>query len=187
MPRGDTTWASEIRWHPFKNDSGEAVPAWAALRIVGIDGNKVLYTCRKPNADGIADVVFNGPAEVPEGGHGLCTRDFPAFVLYDPADGLPAAGQVWGTKANSWKLRKGQSGFIIHGGAVAAEERVYVIPLGGATEVTGVARVTGTLVDGVYHISHLGDGTFNTTTRTFSTAKRVLVLDAARITIPDAP
>lgn len=57
---------------------------------------------------------------------------------------------------------------------------------GGAAEMTGVARVTTQLIDG-YNVSHLGQGTFNTTTKTFPSSKRVLVLDAALITIPDSP
>lgn len=62
---------------------------------------------------------------------------------------------------------------------------VYSCTVGGGGQETrtGVARVTITRIDG-YYVSRLGTGTFNTATKTFSSGRDILVLDAAEATIP---
>ena len=141
----------EIRWHPFKNESGETVPAWAVLYVQGIDGATGLYSVGQPQVDGmtIGSAMFNGPAAVPAGGYGSCTRDWPATALYDPNDGEPVAGQIWGTGAFQWALRLGQPGFEIQGGVSAEDSRVQVLAAdaGGSNAVRPVF-VTGPAVAG---------------------------------------
>ena len=144
-------YVEAVRWHPFRNVSGELVPALAALKVVAIDGVSGLYTCTKPDQNGLppARVVFNGPADLDEGAYGHCTRDFPATALYEANDGVPAAGQIWGTKAGEWKLRLGQPGFEIHGGVSAEQTRVQVVlqDAAGGSSVRPV-YVTGPAVSG---------------------------------------
>lgn len=173
-----------IRWHPFLNNSGETVPAWAVLRVESLDGETGLYTLRKPNADSQLNVVFNGPTDVPTGGYGACTRDYPATVLYDAADGTPAADQEWGAGNGSFKLRKGKAGFRIIGGVVAADTRVEVAAMGGGgTDPSAVVQVTSERVSTVYYRSYKGTQ-FNEPTRSFASKEEILVLDAQDIGFP---
>ncbi len=111
---------SQIRWLSCKNANVGTIPAFGLVRVTGANGDRVL-TVDKPNADSQA-VLVNGPADIPAGGNGICTRDSPADVLYDTGDGTPANGDTWGAAAGSWKLRSGKTGFAIED---AAAGRAY--------------------------------------------------------------
>lgn len=125
MPRGNATWDTEARWLAARNGTtpSERIPGYAAVRVVSIDNTTGLVTVAKPNADN-QKVYFVGPGDMATGGDGLLTRDWPAWALYDTADGAPAAGQEWGVAADGFKLRSGKTGYRIVGGA--ADGRVLV-------------------------------------------------------------
>lgn len=105
---------AQIRWLPVYNTSGETVPAFAAMRISGIDSSTGVFTVAKPNTnDATANILFNGPVEIPAAHYGIATADFPASVRYETGDGTPVNGDEWGVSSGDWKLRNARSGFLI--------------------------------------------------------------------------
>src|SRR6266700_6989666 len=123
------------RWLPFQNNSGTEAPPYGCLKITEItDG--ILQAIRPDSGRGI--YAFNGPQAVPAGGtagpdsvtRGLCSQDYPAFALYDSADGTPANGEIWGPGTDTFKLKKGKPGFLIVGGVDATNKVVTVTPPG---------------------------------------------------------
>jgi hypothetical protein len=120
-----------IRWLECRNASAEEAPGFALVKIAGVDADGTLQLA-KPDTDGQDGLVL-GPAALAAGARGLCTADFPAWALYDVADGTPALGETWGAGAGSWKLRKNKPGWRVLGGA--ADGRVIVL----RNELTGLA------------------------------------------------
>lgn len=129
MSRGDATWYTESRWLAARSVAAETIPAFGAVRVSGVGNADGLISVGQPNADN-QGVYFNGPFDVAVTADGLVTRDWPAWALYESSDGTPAQGEEWGVRAGGYKLRRGQTGYIIVGGA--ADERVLVEDAGGS-------------------------------------------------------
>lgn len=104
----------------FKNASGQAVPARGIIQItdaLAIGRARVLKAV-KPIDDDADKLLYyiNGPTEIPNNKTGQASRGLHAtWALFDSADGTPEFGEEWGPKDGSWKLRKGEKGFIIVG------------------------------------------------------------------------
>lgn len=111
---------------PYKNNSGEAIPAYGIVRsdgVVSAIGGRVIISAEKPNTYGSQYTHFlNGPVAVPDGGYGSCTGIFPALVLVDSA--TFTAGECVGPRNNLWWA------MIDTGGFVALESKVVT---GGGT------------------------------------------------------
>jgi len=132
------------RWHRFINNAGTTAVAHAPLRITGFSSR--LYQVDRPNDLGAFGLTpINGRHDVPAGGKGLLTFDYPTFVEYNTAK-TPAAGEQWGPVKDTWKIELDSIGFVIIGDA--DDGRVLVMPTGnftflgqfdGATTATGVA------------------------------------------------
>lgn len=115
-------WQRQIRWLPCDN-VGVSIPGFSLARSTGVDPITGNIRLAQPNADG-QDVYAIGPQSIAAGGSGWCTRDWPAYVQYDPAGGVPAVGDTWGVAAGSFLLTKTKAGFAVYGGA--ANGRVLV-------------------------------------------------------------
>ena len=124
---------SDIRWLPFRNDSGETAPAFGVMRITGavaVEGQTVI-TIAKPNT-AFANVLvapfvlINAGFDVADGAYGSGTLDLPTFALYDSADGTPNVGEAWGPENGSWKLNRKRIGFLTLGG-LTTDNRVGVV------------------------------------------------------------
>lgn len=113
------------RWLRATNSAGETVPAHALVKPVGSDTADV-YEADKPDADGQFVFVW-GIQETPDGFVGAMTNDFPAYALYDAADGVPAVGETWGAGSGTFKLKKGKAGFRIVGDPDTTLEIVPVV------------------------------------------------------------
>lgn len=104
---------------PFRNDSGETVPAYGVMRVVNkttIDARPI-YTIGKPNTTFQRRYLVNSPTEVIDGGRGWGTWLWHAdYVLYDSGSGTPAFGEEWGAQNGTWTLAKNRPGFLIDGG-----------------------------------------------------------------------
>jgi hypothetical protein len=125
---------SAIRPLEYLNNSGAlVVPAFGLLRIVS--DNTGVLTMDQPNADS-QSVYVNSPVAVQPSKNGSCSNDWPHYVQYNPADGTPAVGDVWGAAAGSYQLRKnnGQQGF-----RVAGTPRTIA---GGTISIVMVEKVT---------------------------------------------
>ena len=111
------TPAAKIR---FKNNSSEAAPAFAVMRITGVTKYDCL-TIDKPNSTFKRLYLVNGRQAVPAAGYGFGSylmsqlsdpRD--NYVLYDT--GTPAIGEYWGAKDAQWTLSVNRPGFYVLGG-----------------------------------------------------------------------
>jgi hypothetical protein len=106
---------------PFRNDSGETVPAYAVMRITGsatVDGTEHL-TIEKPSYTFQRKYLVNLGSEVANGDTGTGTwfdESKTQYVLYDEADGTPA-GEEWGAWPGQWSLKKERLGFTLINGA----------------------------------------------------------------------
>jgi hypothetical protein len=115
---------NSIRWLAFRNDAGQSIPAFAALRPLGVvelAGEAVLRV-GQPNADG-ATGLFNGPFAVDADGLGSCTSDLPCYAAYDTLH-TPAVGEMWGPVAGQWTLARDKPGYRIVGGAIDGRVQV---------------------------------------------------------------
>lgn len=139
--RYQTGWRS-TRWIECHNNSGEEIPAFAVMMSTGADSGAV-QEVDQPDTDGMTKNVFvNGPTPIPTGGYGICTMDWPQYVLYKDSDGTPANGEMWGTEAGTWKISKGKAGFHIVGGNVSG--RVWAIGCCSAETTTSTSTTTTT-------------------------------------------
>jgi len=135
---------SDIRWLPFRNDSGEKAPGGALLRPTGVidhDSSAVL-TVAKPNASSGLHYI-NSIFEVEDGEYGNCSRDTPIFAYYDDG-GTPALNEEWGPASGSWKLTEDGLGFVVVGGAAGSgtSAKVFVESLTLATGRKKLVRFT---------------------------------------------
>lgn len=112
---------------PFRNDSGETIPAFAVMRVTGAAGlgSIPVITVAKPSTDFKRRYLVNGPFPVSGASgqyvFGLGTwAEQSAYVLYDDAN-TPAYGEEWGPSSGSWKIKKYRYGFHIIGGATGGE------------------------------------------------------------------
>lgn len=105
-----------IIWEPFKNTSGQVIPASAAMHHNGDveRGGNFVMQMEQPSSTFRRIVYINGPVDVPIGGYGSCTR-YATYALCDSGN-TPAQDEEWGPKPSSWKLWKGYPGCIILGG-----------------------------------------------------------------------
>jgi hypothetical protein len=92
------------------NNSGETVPAGAAMEPDGTADAEGRLGVRKPTADGAA-VFFNDPVPIPAGGYGQGWSPYPWAAAGVAAADLPlAARQKLGVKSGDWNLRKSKTG-----------------------------------------------------------------------------
>jgi hypothetical protein len=118
---------------PFRNDSGETIPAYAAMRVTGVvtAASVPVITVAKPSSTFQGLYLVNGPLPVASSGEipSFGTwADQAGFVLYDDAN-TPAMGEEWGPYDGSWEIKKYRYGFTILGGAT-----------GGSTDIVGVVQ-----------------------------------------------
>jgi hypothetical protein len=110
----ESPWATK-RPVPFTNVSGETIPAFAAMAIIGLvhENGIAFLECGKPSTTFVREYAVNNMFDVPAGLRGTCFRAGDLRVLYD-AD-APAAGEGWGPKPAQWSLSRGYPGFSIQG------------------------------------------------------------------------
>lgn len=154
--------AEEFNWQPFRNSSGERIPAHAVIAIDGEHeyetGFKVLNAVKPSSSE---DVVYaiNAPVGVPTSGPGNCSSGFAKRVLYDTGS-TPTPGQEWGPESGSWKIHPDGEGFTIVGGA--EDGTVRVKPTGGGGGGGGTTVGYAWVVEDV----HKAINTMATTDRT---------------------
>jgi hypothetical protein len=122
---------------PFRNDSGQTIPAYGVMRITGVavvEGMPVL-TVDQPDDQFHRTFLLNGPVDIPASGEstGYGTAQdgsYPAFALFDDStlpgsQSSPNLGDHWGVDNGSWKLSYGREGFYVLGGAYGSEGDGY--------------------------------------------------------------
>lgn len=104
---------------PFRNNSGETVPAHGCMRITGTETSDGVerFIIAKPNTSFKRIYLINGPDTVASTAQGWATFCWHAdWVLYDDAS-TPAAEESWGPQDGSWEIKKWRYGFTIQGSA----------------------------------------------------------------------
>ena len=129
------------RWLPVTNSTGSAIPEFSLVRVTA-SSTAGVFTAAQPNADG-GMVWATGPGEIPAGGTGVATPDFPAYVAYDSGDGTPAVGETWGAGNGSWVLNKNNAGFRVCGNpdtslVIVPVERDFTAASAGSIQVEDV-------------------------------------------------
>lgn len=129
-----------IPWEPFKNDSGQVIPAFAAMYHNGDEerGGNFVMKMIKPSTTFYRKFYINGPVDVPASGYGSCAR-YCAYCLCSSA-ATPAINETWGPAPGTWELTKGFPGAVIIGGETGTgdDQRAKV-------EVEPINEVFGTL------------------------------------------
>jgi hypothetical protein len=119
-----------IRWcRCLNNSSSNTIPAFGAMKVVSSDKGGVL-TVDQPDTDN-QDVVINGPVPILPQTFGICTRDpGPVCIAYDTA-ATPDLGDDWGAAADSYFLKKDNTGFVAYGGPANGRAIFYrAVPVG---------------------------------------------------------
>lgn len=107
---------SQQMWLPAVNAASETIPAFAVLRVSGINSDGLIQVA-KPNTNSDHNLLLNGPFDVPTSKYLSVTVPVAARALYETSDGTPANGEFWGSGNGSFKLRKAQAGVFIWGDA----------------------------------------------------------------------
>ena len=135
------------RWLEIVNTEDRVIPPYACLEVVSdalyetdnpaTPGGLPRIGVKRPSADNLVNVMFNGPFPIrgtssTSTPFGFGTFDLPTWVLYDDAD-TPASGEQWGPQADSYEIKKGNTG-------------LYVLGNSNATSGDGsaIVRVSGT-------------------------------------------
>jgi hypothetical protein len=130
----------------FLNESGETIPGFAVMQVSGWEVDRAgqdYVKVTKPDGNGEV-FLLNSPFPVADDKIGRATDESFCYALYDDAD-TPAVDEAWGPEADSWKLKKDNSGFFIVGdekGAGAnARVRVALSSSGGGSASAGWGKV----------------------------------------------
>ena len=109
----------DMRWIYFRAPSGVTVPAYgvvqaATAEIVGAQSilDVQQYGAASPS---LPVYIVNGPTAVNANqiGRGVLAMEYPAWALYNYADGTPNPGDTWGPQAGDFNLHLGQPGFVV--------------------------------------------------------------------------
>lgn len=123
------------RWLRASSASAD-VPPFGIVKLTA-QSIGMVYTAEQPTADG-EWVVVAGPHGIQGETVGVVTSDFPALAAYDPDDGTPAVGEIWGAGVGTYLLKKGRAGFRIAGDPDTETEIVSV-----ERDLTGVTASFG--------------------------------------------
>lgn len=101
------------RWLPVVNTDAYPCPAYGVLEVIGLSDDTTKIRVRRPTSASLSPhrVLFAGPVGLLASGYGVAHATLPGLVLHDAAEGTLALAGSLGTKANSFKLLKGNTGF----------------------------------------------------------------------------
>lgn len=109
--------ASEQRILVLKNTGSVLAPPFGILQVFGMlfseSAGRWTVQVGRPTEDNAKLFVINGPTELDIEQEGLGSWDWPGWVLFDEADGVPALGEVWGVQKDTFKAKKDKRGLII--------------------------------------------------------------------------
>ena len=151
MPVGSSTL-------PVYNTTSETIPPRAAIRIAGRNSDGV-WLAAKPNANNLANVVFNGPSPISPEHNGQAVNCFPCPAAYsaDNDDAAsPAVDEEWGVRANEWLLFKDHYGFTIKKEGVSGVASVVKADRTISRNSFQIANVSFPALD-QFSVSGLGD------------------------------
>jgi hypothetical protein len=148
---------------PFQNVSGETIPAYAVMAVVGVvhEQGVALLACGKPDTTFRRDYTVNGIHDVPAGRRGTCFCSGDLRVLLQ-AGFEPEPGQGCGPKPGQWSLAPGFPGFTLqgiaqaeHDVAIASHEAIS----GVLVKITAAVAPRATTADYRVHVGAPGSET----------------------------
>jgi len=102
----------------FRNDSGEEIPAFAAMRVTGVAmiDDQIVLTVNKPNSSTF-ETLINGPQAVAASGGDLPNvgSGYKYGILQAKVESGRTLGETLKAKASSWELEDGTGPFIFLG------------------------------------------------------------------------
>lgn len=146
-----------------KLDDGETSTTsfnYYVFEIDNYDNEKYTYVVKRPTENSIGShKLVIGPGLIEENEIFNASIKEPQWVAIDTTDGVPSIGDEVGTKAGSYKLFAGQTGFWVLD-YISAAELALVRPMAGSGANLQVVQITGTPTDGqvnVKNVTLLGD------------------------------
>lgn len=128
------------RWMPFRNVSGETIPAYACVQSVGVellDGQYILQVSKPNDKASTSNLFFSGKVDIDPDEYGACTADLPAWALLDTTSMSAIIGDAIGPKTDTWGLISGNGMFEILGRAVGSSGGTALIRLSDKSLTTG--------------------------------------------------
>lgn len=123
----------------FRNDSGEACPAYAAMEVTGTAtvGDRTVFTIDKPSTHWGKAWLFNLHREVADGEYGLADAGVEVFALSDATSA--AAGTRFSPQDGQWSLKENVAGPLVAAGSEATigsgAARYLIQPTGAVVKV----------------------------------------------------
>jgi len=116
---------------PFYNNSGEKIPPNSFVMIDGFTTEKTVQV-KKPDADSISPyrllILGNGSIEAGKYGYGWSADLSKSFVKYSDDSTVPAADDDFGSIADSWEGKVGNSGFKVASIYDTEGQLAYIAP-----------------------------------------------------------
>lgn len=135
-PNKDHDPFDAIRWIEVWNADTVDLPGGCLLSVKeyaqaddadGVDAGVAKVT--RPTAASQGPLLTNDQVILGQEEYGQAHAQFPASVLFEVNDGIPAVGDEWGSKGNDPKLRKGYAGYRIQETPQATAEYVVVVAI----------------------------------------------------------
>jgi hypothetical protein len=175
-----------VGWIVVTNGTNETIPPYGVCKITSLSQSTGIAVVGKVSVDGDTAVFVNGQAPIPPGESGSVHCTFPALAAYladNDTGASPAHGETWKTKASSWYLHKGDTGFEIVGAGgfgvcniippSAAKRTAYS---GAAWEWTDIKTANYTAAAGEAVICDASGGGFAITLPSAETNDQVLIV-----------
>lgn len=158
----------------FRNDSGEACPAYACMEVTGTAtvGDRTVFTITKPTTDWGKAWLFNLHREVADGEYGIADSGVELFALTDASSA--SAGTRFSPQNGAWSLKENVAGPLVNCGSedtigsgaarflvqpTGAIVKVFVAPSGGIPAASGgtygnaVCTMRRLVADGIGNVS----------------------------------
>jgi hypothetical protein len=144
-------------WIPVLNTTEETIPSFGVMSVLGDLDDDGAVSVGKPDENGSARFLVNGEVAIRPGKGGKGTPGLRCVVAYDEEDGTPAIGEDWGPGVDTWKLKKGNTGFFLWGaaGGVANGLRLWASPPAACERLAVTGQLSG---DGAWHDMVLSGG-----------------------------
>lgn len=115
----------------FRNDSGEEIPAFAAMRVTGVQmlEDQAILVCNKPDSSA-AEIIANGPQAVADQDVGAAYK---FGVVQVKAEVGITLGATVRAKASSWEVEAGSGPAVFLGYDTEYDCGLVRLGVGGAT------------------------------------------------------
>ena len=104
-------WEAHPYWFDAKNESGETIPPYSAVRVGWVDEDNI-YHVYKPSGESQTPIFLTGNTDIGIGEHLSITYDFPRPVSVDTE---VSVGSFIGTDDDSWELKSEKDGYVVVG------------------------------------------------------------------------